>query len=66
LPHGARQPHRLRHLHGYQLKIIQEAVTLSVFVGFAYLYLGESMRWNHVASFICIMGAVGFAFWGRG
>jgi uncharacterized protein (DUF486 family) len=50
----------------YQLKIIQEAVTLSVFVGFAYLYLGESMRWNHVASFICIMGAVGFAFWGRG
>jgi uncharacterized protein len=50
---------------GYQLKIIQEAVTLTVFALFAYFYLGESLRWNYLASFICIGAAVLFAFWGR-
>jgi len=49
----------------YQLKIIQEAVTLVVFGVFAYLYLGEPLRWNYAASFICIVAAVLFAFWGR-
>ena len=49
----------------YQLKIIQECITLTVFVLFAYLYLGESFRWNYVGSFVCVLGAVGFAFWGR-
>jgi uncharacterized protein (DUF486 family) len=49
---------------GYQLKIIQECVTLSVFVVFAYFYLGEPVRWNYVLSFVCILGAVFFAFWG--
>ena len=47
----------------YQLKIIQELITLAVFVVFAYFYLGEAIRWNHVASFGCIMGAVVLAFW---
>lgn len=46
----------------YQLKIIQESITLAVFVVFAYLYLGEAIRWNHVASFGCIMAAVVLAF----
>ena len=50
---------------GYQLKIIQECVTLAVFVGFAYFYLGEPVRWNYVLSFLCILAAVLFAFWGR-
>jgi uncharacterized protein (DUF486 family) len=50
---------------GYQLKIIQEAITLIVFSVFAYFYLGESLRWNYVASFACIFAAVLFAFWGR-
>ena len=50
---------------GYQLKIIQESVTLVVFAVFAYLYLGESIRWNYIASFGCIMAAVVFAFWGK-
>jgi uncharacterized protein len=50
---------------GYQLKIIQEAITLVVFAGFAYGYLGESVRWNYVASFACLFAAVLFAFWGR-
>jgi uncharacterized protein (DUF486 family) len=50
---------------GYQLKIIQESVTLVVFAAFAYLYLGESIRWNYIASFGCIMAAVVLAFWGK-
>src|SRR5215204_4135937 len=37
-----------------QLKIIQEVITLTVFCVFALLYLGEKMRWNHFAAFICI------------
>jgi uncharacterized protein (DUF486 family) len=49
----------------YQLKIIQESITLVVFAVFAYLYLGESLRWNYAASFVCILAAVIFAFWGR-
>ena len=52
------------HFTGYQLKIIQESVTLVVFVIFAYFYLGESIRWNYVASFVCILAAVLFAFSG--
>lgn len=50
---------------GYQLKIIQESVTLVVFAGFAYWYLGESIRWNYVVAFACILAAVVFAFWGK-
>ena len=50
---------------GYQLKIIQESVTLTVFVGFAYFYLGESFRWTYLGSFACLVGAVAFAFAGR-
>ncbi len=50
---------------GYQLKIVQESITLVVFAGFAYLYLGESLRWNYLASFVCILAAVTFAFWDK-
>jgi uncharacterized protein len=50
---------------GYQLKIIQESITLVVFVVFAYFYLDEPVRWNYLASFVCILAAVVFAFWGR-
>lgn len=49
----------------FQLKIIQEVITLVVFTGFAYFYLGERVKWNHAAAFVCLVGAVGFAFWGR-
>ena len=45
-----------------QLKIIQEVITLSVFVAFAMLYLGERIRWNHIAAFVCILAAVAFTF----
>ena len=46
----------------FQLKIIQEAITLIVFVAFALLYLHEPMHWKYLLSFICLMGAVYFAF----
>lgn len=50
---------------GYQLKIIQESITIVVFVVFAYFYLGEPIRWNYAAAFGCVIAAVIFAFWGR-
>ena len=45
-----------------ELKIIQEVVTLTVFSGFAVAYLGEKVRWNHIAAFMCIIAAVAFTF----
>jgi len=49
-------------LTGYQLKIIQEAVTLLVFVVFAWIVLGERLSWNYAVSFALIALAVFFAF----
>ena len=46
----------------FQLKIIQEAITLLVFVGFATLWLGERVRWNYGVAFALILAAVYFAF----
>lgn len=45
-----------------QLKIIQEVITIIVFCGFAMLYLGEKIRWNHYAAFVCVLAAVAFTF----
>ncbi len=45
-----------------QLKIAQEIITLVVFAVFAVLYLGEKLRWNHLAAFLCIVAAVAFTF----
>ena len=50
---------------GFQLKIIQEIITLCVFTVFAYFYLGEGLRWNHAVAFLFLIGAVTFAFWGK-
>ena len=46
---------------GYQLKIIQEGVTLVVFALFAWLVLKEKLTWNYGVSFGLIMLAVWFA-----
>ena len=46
---------------GYQLKIIQECITLLVFVGFAWLVLKEKLTWNYGVSFGFLMLAVYFA-----
>lgn len=46
---------------GYQLKIIQEAITLAVFALFAWLVLKEKLTWNYGVSFGLILLAVWFA-----
>lgn len=46
---------------GYQLKIIQECVTLAVFVVFAWVVLKERLAWNYAVSFVFIIAAVWFA-----
>ena len=48
-------------LTGYQLKIMQEVITLTVFVGFAWLVLGEKLTWNYAVSLALILLAVYFA-----
>jgi uncharacterized protein (DUF486 family) len=49
------------HLSGYQLKVIQEVITLTVFIVFAWVVLKERLTWNYAASFLCMMLAVYFA-----
>jgi uncharacterized protein len=46
----------------FQLKIIQEVVTLVVFVGFAVAYLRQSLTLNYLVALLLIFGAVFFAF----
>lgn len=46
-----------------QLKIIQEVITLVVFTIFStLLFKGESLQWNHIAAFLCLIAAVYFVF----
>jgi uncharacterized protein (DUF486 family) len=46
-----------------QLKVIQEVITLVVFVGFSLLlFKNETFRWNHVIGFIFLILAVYFIF----
>jgi uncharacterized protein (DUF486 family) len=45
-----------------QLKIMQEAITLVVFVVFARLYLAEKLTWNYYAAFGLVLGAVALVF----
>jgi len=45
-----------------QLKIIQEVVTLSVFVPFSLFYLKEQLRLDYLWAGLCILGAVFFLF----
>ncbi len=47
---------------GFQLKIIQEVVTLMVFIVFAALFLKERVAWNHLVAFACLGLAAFFAF----
>ncbi len=47
---------------GYQLKIIQEVITLAIFCIFAVVYLKEPLQWKYAISFLFILGAVYFAF----
>lgn len=45
-----------------QLKILQEVITLTIFVPFAVLYMKEKLTWNFAAAGVCLAGAVFFIF----
>ena len=45
-----------------QLKILQEVITLSVFVPFAVLYMDQPMKLDYLWAGACLMGAIYFIF----
>ncbi|MGD9582092.1 MAG: DMT family protein [Lysobacterales bacterium] len=45
-----------------QLKTIQEVLSLTVFVGFSVLWLGEPLRWQHMAGFALIAAGAALVF----
>jgi uncharacterized protein (DUF486 family) len=45
-----------------QLKILQEVITLSVFLPFAVLYMGQPVKLDYLWAGLCLMGAVYFMF----
>jgi len=46
-----------------QLKVTQEAITLIVFTVITiFVFGGEALRWNHIAAFVLLVGAVYLAF----
>lgn len=47
---------------GFQLKILQEAITVAVFIVFAITFLKEKIAWNYIVSFLCLIAAAAFAF----
>ena len=50
------------HFSGYQLKIIQEVVTIIVFIVFATTFLKEKLAWNYLVAFVFLGVAAFFAF----
>ncbi|WP_128544389.1 DMT family protein [Larkinella soli] len=46
----------------FQLKTIQEVVSLVVFCAFAVFYLKEELKWNYIVGFVLILLAVFFVF----
>src|ERR1700683_2947925 len=47
---------------GFQLKIIQEVVTITVFIVFAITFLKEKLAWNYIVAFVFLGVAAYFAF----
>jgi len=47
----------------FQLKILQEVITISVFVLIAIFYFKEAIKWNYFVAFAFIIGAVFFVFY---
>ena len=48
-----------------QLKIIQEVITLTVFIPFSVMYLKEPLKLDYVWAGMCLLGAVYFMFRGK-
>ncbi len=45
-----------------QLKILQEVITLTVFVPFMVFYMKQPLKWDYLWAALCILGAVYFIF----
>ena len=46
-----------------QLKVIQEVISLTVFtVIVMFMFKGQTIQWNHLAAFVCLVLAVFFVF----
>ncbi len=45
-----------------QLKIIQEVITLTIFIPFAIFYMKTPLSWNYIFACLCLLGAVFFIF----
>ncbi len=45
-----------------QLKVIQEVITLCVFILFSMMAFHMQLRWNHIAAAVCLIAAVWFVF----
>jgi uncharacterized protein (DUF486 family) len=54
--------YRLEGFNAVQLKTIQEVISLTTFAIFAWWYLGEQLRWNHLVGFALLVLAVVFVF----
>jgi uncharacterized protein (DUF486 family) len=53
-----------RQLDVGQLKVMQEVISLSVFVPFAVFYLGQPLKWDYLWAGLCLVGAAYFMFRG--
>lgn len=49
-------------MSGFQLKTLQEVITLSVFILFSVWYLKEPIKWNYIVGFVMLIGAVWVTF----
>lgn len=49
-------------VNAFELKMIQEVITLVVFGVFAVVYLKEPFHWKYMVSFLFLLGAVYFMF----
>lgn len=45
-----------------QLKVIQEVITMVVFAGFSYWYMGQPLKMDYLYAGLCLVGAVYFLF----
>ncbi len=52
-------------MSAYQLKTVQEVITLTVFVVFAQGYLGEGVRPKHLLGFLLLLGGAWMIFQDR-
>ena len=65
-PSGSCKPDRYTGLSLGQLKILQEAITLMVFVPFAIIYMKQQPRLDFLWAGLCIIAAVYFVFRSHG